>query len=174
MHISAGGSEYDRLVGPGGELVSFGGEYHFQYHDATENGSYRDKIAIVRKMEFDQIAYLINQLNVDDGSGKTFLENGLIHVSSECTAFGHGQPNIAVMLAGQAGGYFDTGRAVNYHYDGSAYDSYPGRCQSQVNYTILDAFGITAAESTGVFNPDAADAGRYAADKRKPLPGMKR
>ena len=104
------------------------------YHDNVAHGN-QDLVKLVRQWQWQQIAYLCDQLNaVDEGNGSgTLLDNTLIAVlpelgwfpangmltyvdaygKSQTTDNNHLRFRVPAVLIGSAGGYFGTGRYLD-------------------------------------------------------------
>jgi hypothetical protein len=73
--------------------------------------------------------------SIDDGKGKSALYNSSVFLGMECwsnSSSGHYLTNIPFILAGQAGGRFETGRIVNAN----------GRNNNDIHVSCLNAAGI--------------------------------
>jgi len=135
---------------------------------------------------FRNIGYLIKQLDTvaNSATGDTYIKNSLLFLSTDVTAYAHDHQDLPVIMAGQAAGFFKTGRLLSYHQlDQPHYPAYLGgnvryygRPFSQLLVSIMTAFGLKPADweglsaigSTGITGPTTL----YAADAMNVLPGL--
>lgn len=94
------------------EFLGIGDDHHYLSHHGG-SGDKIDKIETINTWQTEQVAYFLDQLAaVDEGTG-TVLDNAMVLYSSE---FGDGDDHyhhdLPVVVAGQAGGTFATGRHI--------------------------------------------------------------
>ena len=86
-------------------------------HHTLEHGGDVDGLVKIDTYYAEKFAALLTALkSVDDGGGRTALANSAVFLGMECwsnSSSGHYLTNIPFILAGQAGGRFETGRIVN-------------------------------------------------------------
>ncbi len=150
---------------------------HSLGHDARDIGPTGTKSAMYdawfaealdnRRWRMSLMAQLLEGLDDDnfiEGSG-TILDNSLVLFTSEFrNASGHSSWNVPLLLAGSAGGYFETGRFVDYNTHGAAagtleYDS--PESTHNLFTSVLHAMG-----------EDDAHFGNGDAEHEGPLPGL--
>ena len=93
---------------------------------------------------------LIEKLNVDRGDGQSYIDQSLVMWIHECGPITHDPVEMAVITAGSAGGFFDTGNYVDYRNlsnlgvsgEGRAQQRRPGLPYSRWLYTALKSMGI--------------------------------
>jgi hypothetical protein len=119
---------------------------------------------------FEQLfVYLAAKLDaIDDGNGRTLLDNSLLVWSQECGMETHGSASVPVVTAGSAAGYFNTGLYCDYRKttdpsvqisykadapDGSTtnptflnYVTYPGLLYQQWLATAVQSVGVARSE----------------------------
>jgi hypothetical protein len=98
---------------------------------------------------------LASKLDVDDGTGSTYLDSTLIHWSQECGMDTHGSDSIPIVTMGGAGGYFKTGNFVDYRnqipaalfkYQTNAFVRYRGLLYNRWMGNVLQAMGLRRSE----------------------------
>lgn len=99
---------------------------------------------------------LAAKLDVEDGTGMTYLDNTLLAWTQECGNFTHESASVPVITFGSAGGFLKTGNYADYRNLGVVADngtgnpgdekSYPGLLWHQWLGTALQAMGIPKAE----------------------------
>ncbi len=89
------------------------------------------------------IVPLMAKLDVDEGSGSTFLDNSLIMFGNQNSTGYHKNWDRNILLAGGAGGFFKSGQFVDYRQRGvSTKYGQPGILYNQLIITILKAMGL--------------------------------
>jgi hypothetical protein len=99
---------------------------------------------------------LCAKLDVDDGTGKTYLDNSLVVWTQECGEYIHGWQALPIVTAGSAGGFFKTGLYCDYRNPTIAINSDPnnppgvtsaaGLLWQQWLATALQAMGLSPSE----------------------------
>ena len=81
---------------------------------------------------------------MDEGGGKTLLDNSVVYISSDICHGDHGHNNYPVVVGGSAGGKLKTGE----------YLKFDKTKQSDLFTTFLRAFGVSKnhADSSGPIN----------------------
>ncbi|MDZ4697909.1 MAG: DUF1552 domain-containing protein [Deltaproteobacteria bacterium] len=116
-----------------------------QHHIISHHGADNAKLTKLRKIDkftFDTYGAFLGMLNlVDEGGGKTLLDNSVVYISSDVADGDHAHANYPVVLGGSAGGRLKTGQ----------YWKFSDKKQSDLFTTILRAFDINKnhADSTG-------------------------
>lgn len=88
---------------------------HHPYSHGTDANS-KAKLTEINNWFAQQFAYLLGKLDaVDEGDGTTVLDNSVVVWGNELgVGQTHSRTNIPFVMAGSCGGYFDTGRLVEY------------------------------------------------------------
>jgi len=90
--------------------------HHDMSHRADSDSATQAKLVKVNRWYAEQVAYLLDKMDaVVEGNGKTMLDNSLV-VWTDGLGKGnnHSRQNIPWVLAGSAGGYLPTGRALEF------------------------------------------------------------
>lgn len=107
---------------------------------------YHQNLIKINVFHAAQFMYLLEQLNaVPDSDGRTLLDNSAVLWGSEIGDGGHTYKNIPFILAGSAGGYFKTGRYLDYTLNKS-----PGLPHNNLLLSIAHAMGMSDLKSIGV------------------------
>jgi hypothetical protein len=118
------------------------------HHNISHHGGAAAKLAAQQKIntfEVTQLAYLLDKMKqAQDADGESVLHNSVVLFTSE---FGDGDDHyhwdLPVLVAGQAGGRFKTGRHISYPHKGA---SGPGNKtdmpMANLFINVLQAFGI--------------------------------
>ncbi|HSN99347.1 MAG TPA: DUF1552 domain-containing protein, partial [Candidatus Nanopelagicales bacterium] len=90
------------------------GHHELSHHQG--NASNHQKLTAIARWEMEQLAYLLDKLDlIDDGNGTTALDNSAVFFSSEIEdGDAHRHTNLPVVVGGSLGGAFTTGRHVVY------------------------------------------------------------
>lgn len=97
--------------------------------------------------------------------GNTILDNSLVFYTSEFRSANHIASNVPVLLAGSAGGYFDTGRFIDYNmYENEGHDT--------VNYESVESLHNLFTSFLNAFGEDDTHFGNGDARHEGPLPGL--
>ncbi len=108
---------------------------HSAHHQLEHSGNI-EQLVTLDTYYSEKFAGLLAALkSIDDGQGKSALYNSSIFLGMECwsnSSSGHYLTNIPFILAGQAGGRFETGRIVNAK----------GRNNNDIHVSCLNAAGI--------------------------------
>lgn len=88
---------------------------HHELSHSTDNPTARAKIVAINKWYSEQFAYFVNKLkSIPEGNG-TLLDNTLVVYLNELgKGRGHSTDDLPIVMAGQLGGLFETGRYVQY------------------------------------------------------------
>ncbi|MEM6995349.1 MAG: DUF1552 domain-containing protein [Myxococcota bacterium] len=96
------------------------GKHHNLSHSGTSAQILDNHKAIVR-WYMEQFAYLLGEMQADDG-GATLLDNSVVYFGSSLgNAWAHSHQNLSTMLAGGGGGSLNPGRLIEA--GGASYDS---------------------------------------------------
>lgn len=118
------------------------------HHNISHHGGAAAKTSAQQKIntfEVAQLAYLLDRMKqAQDGDGQSVLHNSIVLFTSE---FGDGDDHyhwdLPVLVAGNAGGVFKTGRHINYPHKGA---SGPGNKtdmpMANLFLNVMQAFGI--------------------------------
>jgi len=170
------------------------GDWHDFAHDAGPVTSANDNIQSLNRWVITYIyKRFLEQLDVEEGEGKTFLDNSIAYLGSELS-MDHYVLAMPAILVGGAGGKLDTGHYVDYsQLDGNYANSgigdgwgvlIPGEPHNRLMVTILQAMGLSPADYERDGRPGYGHTdfflGPYnmpesvytAADYGKPLPGI--
>ena len=108
---------------------------HKAHHSLEHSGDVESLVKIDTYYS-EKFAGLLTALrSIDDGGGRTALYNSAVFLGMECwsnSSSGHYLTNIPFILAGQAGGRFETGRIVNAQ----------GRNNNDIHVSCLQAAGV--------------------------------
>ena len=108
---------------------------HKAHHSLEHNGDV-DGLVKIDTYYSEKFAGLLSALkSVDDGGGKTALNNSSVLLGMECwsnSSSGHYLTNIPFIFAGQGGGRFETGRIVDAR----------GRNNNDIHVACLNAAGV--------------------------------
>lgn len=141
-----------KLVGHYHSEDASGGTWHGLAHDFGNENSRRILAGINRWIAEELFAKLIGKLDVDEGGGKTLLDNSLVYWGNEL-GFNHIAYSVPCLLAGSAGGFIKPGRYLDYiDWDGHAYFSQEdgnvikGIPHNRFLVTALQAMGLAPAD----------------------------
>jgi hypothetical protein len=140
------------------DFSSYVGDWHadIAHHANMPDGVAQKTIVAAHQLTFQQTYLnLCAKLDVDDGTGKTYLDNSLVvwtHEAGEYTHMGQGQP---IVTAGSAGGFLSTGNYVDYRNPAFVVD--PGQVGNTVKIvagllwqqwlgTALQAMGLSPSD----------------------------
>ena len=129
-----------------------------------------------RRFIYDHIAYLAEQLNVQDplDPSRTILDNTVILVAPEMGPWSHHRRGMNALIIGNVNNYFNLGRAVNYYQHDAAFkDLYNGRAHTQLLQTLMDAFGVPQAKRNR-FRSESTNNTTYINDAGKALKWLPR
>jgi hypothetical protein len=136
---------------------SFTGDWHQDIaHQADGNAAAQQTLAAAHQQTFARTFLdLAAKLNVDDGSGRTYLDDSLVVWTQESGEYTHMGQGIPVITAGGAGGFLKTGNYCDYRNTsvvlsdgeaGNATKIYGGILYHQWLGTALQAMGLTPSE----------------------------
>jgi hypothetical protein len=91
---------------------------HHTMSHASDGSAAHDKLIKVNRWYAEQFAYFVGKMDgVKEANGKTMLDNSLaIWTNGMGKGNTHTRDNIPWVLAGSAGGYFRTGRSLQYNH----------------------------------------------------------
>lgn len=109
------------------------GHHQISHHQSLQ-ANY-DKLKVINRWEIEQFAYLVQKLkDTTDGNGDPLLASTAVFLSSEISDGNrHNHNDLPVLIAGQGGGTFNTGRHVTYNDDPIA----------DLFITMLDSMGVS-------------------------------
>jgi hypothetical protein len=85
------------------------------HHAADPDGAKEAIILAAHQLTFEKVFLdLCSKLDVDDGSGKTYLDNSLVVWTQESGEYTHSGQGLPVVTAGSAGGFLNTGNYCDY------------------------------------------------------------
>ena len=108
---------------------------HSAHHQLEHSGNVEQLVTLDTYYSEKFAALLTAMKAIDDGQGRSALYNSSVFLGMECwsnSSSGHYLTNIPFVLAGQAGGRFETGRIVNAK----------GRNNNDIHVSCLNAAGI--------------------------------
>ena len=96
-------------------FLGVSGAHHEISHHQNKEENF-EALSVIDTWEVEQLAYLLRAMDaVQDGPGKSLLDNSLVMFSSEIEDGNrHGHTNLPVLLAGGQGGRVPTGRHLVY------------------------------------------------------------
>jgi Protein of unknown function (DUF1552) len=170
------------------------GDWHDYAHDAGPVTLANDHLQSINRWVCTHVyKRFLEELDVEEGEGQTFLDNSIVYFANEL-AMDHYTLALPTILAGSAGGQLDTGHYVDYsQLDGDyANDGIgdgwgvliPGVPHNRLLVTILQAMGLSPEDyeidgkpgyghTEFFFEPYQLPESSYvAADYGKPLPGI--
>ncbi len=124
------------------------------HHGASHHGNRPQMIEHLKKIdrwEVEQFAYLLEKMDaVDEGGGRTMLDNSVVFVSSEIgDGDAHDQKDKPILVAGTAGGALRPGSHIRFN----------GEPQAELFVTLLNALDVPATT--------------FGAQGKRPLPGLR-
>lgn len=134
------------------------GEYHSKADD------WREEVQINRRWRMSLLQRILQGLDEIDEGGRTMLDNSLVLATSEFSSGAdHSSRDLPILLAGSAGGYFRTGRHLNFN---TLKDTSPNEYLTHTSThnlftSILQAFG----QSDTHFGDERCDV-------KGPVPGL--
>ncbi|MBK7858935.1 MAG: DUF1552 domain-containing protein [Archangiaceae bacterium] len=125
---------------------------HSLDHEAGEIGAkgaksakaaqWRDEMQINRRWRMSLVARIVAGLDATPEGGKTMLDNSLLLETSEFSCgVEHSVKNLPTLLAGSAGGYFRTGRHLDFNAAPAGSDYRSNKSNHNLFTSILQAFG---------------------------------
>ncbi len=91
------------------------GGHHTLSHEPDSNTTVKNQLIAVNKWYATQFAYLLRKLDVEDVDGRKVLDNSVVLWTNELgKGNSHTLNDIPWVMAGGAGGYFRTGRYLQY------------------------------------------------------------
>lgn len=127
------------------------GDWHDFAHDAVDEPGGHDHINSLNSWVTTAIFQrFLEQLDVDESEGSTYLDNSLVYMGSEL-AMDHYTVSMPAVLAGSAGGAIQTGMYVDYSQLGNDYANpilpwgvlMPGIPHNRLMVTVLQAMGLS-------------------------------
>ena len=124
------------------------GKYSFDLlHGWGHNGKKTEVGDAMRWMIENFYVPILTKLDVDEGDGKTFLDNSLVMYGNQNSSGVHKNWDRPIIMAGSAGDFIKTGIFADYRQRGvtTRYGT-PGILYNQLMVTILRAMGIPASD----------------------------
>lgn len=136
---------------------TFPGDWHQDIaHQANGSAQAQETIALAHRLTFARsFLDLASKLNIDDGTGKTYLDDSLIVWSQESGEYTHMGQGMPVITAGGAGGALRTGNYCDYRSNslivsngeaGNPIKVYAGLLWHQWLGTVLQAMGLSRSD----------------------------
>ena len=168
------------------------GDWHDYAHDAADTSSSRANIVALNRWVVAAVFQrFLEQLDVEESDGATYLDNSLVYWGGELS-MDHYVIGMPTILAGSAGGALSTGHYVDYSQMGNDYANpilpwgvlIPGVPHNRLLVTILQAMGLAPGDYERDGRPGYGHTemfyGPYnwpedayvTADIGKPLPGI--
>ena len=109
-------------------------ESHHELSHHLNNASNLTKLTTINTWEVGELAYLLGKLDgIDDGEGKTALDNSIVFFGSEIEdGDAHRHTNMPILVAGGGGGALATG----------VHRRLPGQTQGNLFLSIMTALGV--------------------------------
>jgi len=142
------------------DFSNFVGDWHEDVaHQANNPDGVKHQIIMsAHQVMFEKMYIdLVNKLNVDDGTGKTYLDNSLVVWTQESGEYTHAGQGMPIITTGSAGGFLKTGSYIDYRnvspdwvYEtgeaGNSIKIYSGLLWQQWLGTALQAMGLKPAD----------------------------
>jgi len=94
------------------------GDEHVMGHQPDDDLHSWGKLRVIRRWYMEQFAYLLGELEATPEGDGTMLDNTVILLGSEVARGNtHSHMDAPFVLAGSAGGYFNTGQLLNFEGD---------------------------------------------------------
>jgi hypothetical protein len=114
--------------------------HHDLSHEGDSNLDAQDKLMRINRWYCEQMRYLIEKMKaVPEGASTLFDNSVIVWVNELGKGNSHTRDNVPYVLAGSAGGYFQTGR----------YLRYPGTSHTDLLLTLAHAVGHTELRAFG-------------------------
>jgi len=165
--LRCGASNVGVITAAGSHISADGGWTNWHEQVAHNGGGDRSKASF--NPEFQRINYrahrrffeevflrLVTGLDVEESDGETFLDRSLVLWSMESGDTTHHNISMPVVTAGSAGGFFETGRYVDYrNYANERWleprtpNRYPGILLNRVLGNVLQSMGVPPEDYHG-------------------------
>jgi hypothetical protein len=135
------------------------GDWHADVaHHANEPDGVKQQIIVAaHQLTFEKVFLdLCSKLDVDDGTGKTYLDNSLVVWTQESGEYTHAGQGMPIVTAGSAGGFLNTGNYCDYRNPALVSDNgeagntmvkiFGGLLWQQWLGTALQAMGLSRAD----------------------------
>jgi hypothetical protein len=99
------------------DFSTYAGDWHADIaHHAIELDGVKEQLMLAaHQLTFEKVFLdLCAKLDVDEGNGKTYLDNSLVAWTQEAGEYTHYAIGIPIITAGGAGGFFNTGNYCDY------------------------------------------------------------
>ena len=143
----------------GEDFSSYVGDWHADvaHHAADPDGAKQAVILAAHQLTFQQVFLdLCSKLDVDDGTGQTYLDNALVVWTQESGEYTHAGQGMPIVTAGGAGGFLSTGNYCDYRNPALVSDNgeqgnmvvkiFGGLLWQQWLGTALQAMGLARAD----------------------------
>ncbi|HEY8923014.1 MAG TPA: DUF1552 domain-containing protein [Polyangia bacterium] len=142
------------------DFSSFVGDWHEDVAHQANNpdGVKQQVIAAAHQLVFEKVFVdLATKLDVDDGTGKTYLDGSLVVWTQESGEYTHAGQGMPIITAGSAAGFLKTGNFVDYRNISSDFIYEAGEAGNKINIysgllwqqwlgTALQAMGLKPAD----------------------------
>jgi hypothetical protein len=99
------------------DFSSYAGDWHADvaHHASAPDGAKQAVLVAAHQLFFQNIYLdLCSKLDVDDGTGKTYLDNSIISWTQESGEYTHNGQGMPIVATGGGGGFLSTGNYVDY------------------------------------------------------------
>jgi hypothetical protein len=128
----------------GHSLDHEGGEVGLKGTQAAKSAQWRDEMQINRRWRMSLVGRILAGLDATPEAGKTMLDNSLLLETSEFSCgVEHSVKNLPILMAGSCGGYFRTGRHVDYVDTTGGVEYRSDKSNHNLFTSVLQAFGQT-------------------------------
>jgi len=137
---------------------TYAGDWHqdVAHHAAEPDGAKEQTMVAAHQLTFANIFLdLCSKLDIDDGTGKTYLDNSLVVWTQESGEYTHSGCGMPIVTAGSAGGFLTTGNYCDYRNPAFVVDAgesgntvklFGGLLWQQWLGTALQAMGLDRAD----------------------------
>ena len=141
------------------DFSTYVGDWHqdVAHHAAEPDGAKQAIIMAAHQLTFEKVFLdLCSKLDVDDGTGQTYLDSALVVWTQESGEYTHAGQGMPVVTAGGAGGFLSTGNYCDYRNPALVSDNgesgnmavkiYGGLLWQQWLGTVLQAMGLARTD----------------------------
>jgi len=128
------------------------GSWHGEAHDWGTPSADQNIFEINKWIAEEVVLRIIEKLDVEEGEGRTFLDNSVVFWGNEL-GFNHINIGVPALLAGGAGGFLDTGRYLDYtDWSSRSYfaqhggHAIQGVAHNRLLVSILQAMGLSPSD----------------------------
>jgi hypothetical protein len=99
----------------GTKPITIKDEHHTIAHKGNGETSYVAQNSAINRWHAEQLAFFISELKaIDEGAGTAFDSSAILWTNEQSTGNDHSRADMPYVIAGSAGGYFNTGRYVRF------------------------------------------------------------